>query len=148
MQEGEAQRRKLHNLIQELRGNVRVFARVRPFLPSDRIGEGAPPCIDVNGHDDSLVIRKRGPGPDAAVLESHAFSFDKCFAPCAGQEAVFQEVRATTRRVKCRRVTRVLSCRENGVAGCSLDMIGTTEPVTFGWCLPGLGAGTVGSGRV
>ena len=31
---GEAQRRKLHNLVQELRGNVRVFARVRPFLPS------------------------------------------------------------------------------------------------------------------
>ena len=26
----------MHNIIQELRGNVRVFARVRPFLPDDR----------------------------------------------------------------------------------------------------------------
>ena len=26
----------MHNLIQELRGNVRVFARVRPFLPGDK----------------------------------------------------------------------------------------------------------------
>ena len=26
---------KMHNVIQELRGNVRVFARVRPFLPGD-----------------------------------------------------------------------------------------------------------------
>lgn len=25
----------MHNTIQELRGNVRVFARVRPFLPGD-----------------------------------------------------------------------------------------------------------------
>ena len=33
----EITRRKLHNTIQELRGNVRVFARVRPFLPSDGI---------------------------------------------------------------------------------------------------------------
>ena len=25
----------MHNIIQELRGNVRVFARIRPFLPDD-----------------------------------------------------------------------------------------------------------------
>ncbi len=31
----EAERRKLQNLVQELRGNVRVFARLRPFLPND-----------------------------------------------------------------------------------------------------------------
>ena len=29
------ERRKMFNVIQELRGNVRVFARVRPFLPND-----------------------------------------------------------------------------------------------------------------
>ena len=33
-------RRKLHNLVQELRGNIRVFARCRPFLPSDSNGNG------------------------------------------------------------------------------------------------------------
>ena len=33
--QGEALRRRMHNVIQELRGNVRVFARVRPFLPGD-----------------------------------------------------------------------------------------------------------------
>jgi hypothetical protein len=34
----------MHNLIQELRGNVRVYARVRPFLPADgkeeQVGHG------------------------------------------------------------------------------------------------------------
>jgi kinesin family protein C1 len=28
-------RRRLHNMVQELKGNIRVFARVRPLLPSD-----------------------------------------------------------------------------------------------------------------
>ena len=28
-------RRKLHNMVQELKGNIRVFCRVRPLLPSD-----------------------------------------------------------------------------------------------------------------
>jgi len=33
--ESEAIRRKLHNMVQELKGNIRVFCRVRPVLPSD-----------------------------------------------------------------------------------------------------------------
>jgi kinesin family protein C1 len=31
----ETERRKLHNNILELKGNIRVFCRVRPFLPED-----------------------------------------------------------------------------------------------------------------
>ena len=31
-------RRKLHNMVQELKGNIRVFCRVRPLLPSDISG--------------------------------------------------------------------------------------------------------------
>ena len=33
--EAEAVRRRLHNMVQELKGNIRVFCRVRPVLPSD-----------------------------------------------------------------------------------------------------------------
>ncbi|KAI0060654.1 kinesin-domain-containing protein [Artomyces pyxidatus] len=33
--EAEMVRRKLHNMVQELKGNIRVFCRVRPLLPSD-----------------------------------------------------------------------------------------------------------------
>jgi kinesin family protein C1 len=45
----EIHRRKLHNIIQELRGNVRVFARLRPFLPSDQVDLSKMPdsCIQV-----------------------------------------------------------------------------------------------------
>lgn len=33
--EAEMVRRKLHNMVQELKGNIRVFCRVRPVLPHD-----------------------------------------------------------------------------------------------------------------
>ena len=33
--ESELVRRKLHNMVQELKGNIRVFCRVRPVLSSD-----------------------------------------------------------------------------------------------------------------
>ncbi|TDL23801.1 kinesin-domain-containing protein [Rickenella mellea] len=35
VRESETVRRKLHNMVQELKGNIRVFCRVRPILPSD-----------------------------------------------------------------------------------------------------------------
>ncbi|NXT91766.1 KIFC1 protein, partial [Anhinga rufa] len=31
----EMERRRLHNLVQELKGNIRVFCRVRPVLPEE-----------------------------------------------------------------------------------------------------------------
>ena len=32
----EALRRKLHNSVMELKGNIRVYCRVRPYLPSEK----------------------------------------------------------------------------------------------------------------
>ena len=100
----EDARRKLHNTIQELRGNIRVFARVRPFLPSDRDEEDddaskehlsmTPLQLGADGQsvtlnpvddaDDSLFSSKR--------KVSHAFAYDKVFGPSDGQTAVFDEV--------------------------------------------------------
>ncbi|XP_019089381.1 PREDICTED: kinesin-like protein KIN-14N isoform X3 [Camelina sativa] len=37
--EGEKLRKKLHNTILELKGNIRVFCRVRPLLPGENNGE-------------------------------------------------------------------------------------------------------------
>ena len=36
---GEQARRKMHNIIQELKGNIRVYCRVRPLLPSEVVSE-------------------------------------------------------------------------------------------------------------
>lgn len=35
IREDEALRRKLHNTIQELKGNIRVFCRIRPYVGSE-----------------------------------------------------------------------------------------------------------------
>jgi len=86
LMEGRAERRRMHNLIQELRGNVRVFARVRPFLPGDNVAEDSEPQI-VPKSETSLKIMM-----DPAGVQEHKFSFDRVFPPSAGQEQVFEEV--------------------------------------------------------
>ena len=43
LQEAEMSRRRLHNMVQELKGNIRVFCRVRPVLPSELKVSGEPP---------------------------------------------------------------------------------------------------------
>lgn len=89
----EVQRRKLHNLVQELRGNVRVFARVRPFLPNDGydLSKGEPePTIKTKAEIGSLTIY-RPTGVDERG-EDQSFSFDKVFGPSCSQETLFEEV--------------------------------------------------------
>ena len=44
--EYETERRKLHNIIQELKGNIRVFCRVRPLLPEDVAGKSTSKSFD------------------------------------------------------------------------------------------------------
>jgi len=82
IREGQAERRRMHNVIQELRGNVRVFARVRPFLPGDGVGGDAQPCITPK-NETSLVLSKG---------DEYPFTFDRVFPPSVGQQSVFDEV--------------------------------------------------------
>ena len=86
-------RRKLHNLVQELRGNVRVFARVRPFLPNDGLTmENLPePSMKVNADGSSLKIAKRIMNDDCKGDETF-FTFDRVFGQSCEQEEIFKEV--------------------------------------------------------
>jgi kinesin family protein C1 len=81
---GEQLRRQMHNRIQELRGNIRVYVRTRPFLPGD--GDALDSSIDVCPDGESLCIT------DNRTMAPHDFKFDKVFAPSAGQDNVFAEV--------------------------------------------------------
>ena len=84
MLQGEIARRQMHNRIQELRGNIRVYVRTRPFLPGD--GNQTEPSIDACPDGESLsIVDHRGGG-------DHSFKFDKVFRPSSGQDAVFEEV--------------------------------------------------------
>jgi len=89
IREGQAERRRMHNLIQELRGNVRVFARIRPFLPGDGVDDDAEPVV-IPKSETSLKLAVEKEGEPSA--QEFKFSFDRVFPPSAGQEAVFTEV--------------------------------------------------------
>ncbi|EJK68495.1 hypothetical protein THAOC_10315, partial [Thalassiosira oceanica] len=83
---GIEERRRMHEIIQELRGNVRVYARIRPFLP----GDGLPP-------GDSTSFVSAGTGSTVHVARpgdpsEHEFKFDRVFDQSAGQDCVYEEV--------------------------------------------------------
>jgi kinesin family protein C1 len=88
----ESQRRKLHNLVQELRGNIRVFARVRPFLPGDGydLSKLPDPAINIRPDLNSLKIVKAL--PENNKKEEYDFNFDKVFGQSCSQETLFSEV--------------------------------------------------------
>ncbi len=84
----ESTRRKLHNVIQELRGNIRVFVRVRPFLDEEcqsknRKREVMTP-INVVEAGNALTI--------SGKHENATFQFDKVYGPSSSQEDVFGEL--------------------------------------------------------
>ncbi|QCD87196.1 kinesin-like protein KIN-14N isoform X1 [Vigna unguiculata] len=85
--EGERLRKKLHNTILELKGNIRVFCRVRPLLPDESCStEGKifsyPTSMETSGR--AIDLAQNG--------QKHAFTFDKVFTPEASQEEVFVEI--------------------------------------------------------
>ncbi|TYZ60122.1 hypothetical protein PybrP1_005869 [[Pythium] brassicae (nom. inval.)] len=81
--ESELVRRKLHNTIQELRGNIRVHVRLRPFLRSDgdEASCDAPqPSIRADAFSSTVLTNTEKP---------HRFSFDKIYGQSETQESVF-----------------------------------------------------------
>ncbi|XAR53732.1 Minus-end-directed kinesin ATPase [Bertholletia excelsa] len=85
LKEGEMLRKKLHNTILELKGNIRVFCRVRPLLPDDGAG------TETISYPTSLESEGRG----VELMQSgqkFPFTFDKVFTPEASQEDVFVEI--------------------------------------------------------
>ncbi|CAM6020101.1 unnamed protein product [Sphagnum balticum] len=89
VQEGELLRRKLHNTILELKGNIRVFCRVRPLLPNDEEKESMPVVQYPTSNElqgDGIELLQATGG------QRHFFSFDKVFGPEVKQEQVFVEI--------------------------------------------------------
>ncbi len=88
LRDQERMRRELHNTIQELKGNIRVFCRVRPAA------EGAQKAIDIGSDGQKVTVQHASgsAGSTGAKMKAHEFSFDKVFAPSIGQEGVFTEV--------------------------------------------------------
>mmetsp|Transcript_14640 Transcript_14640/g.25801 ORF Transcript_14640/g.25801 Transcript_14640/m.25801 type:complete len:1036 (-) Transcript_14640:556-3663(-) len=90
--EGDEIRRKMHNTIQELRGNIRVYVRVRPFLPGDGVdleADNKPTTTCKNDGVTAEIVKLDDTG---SIEDSHSWEFDKTFAGADGQEEIFTEV--------------------------------------------------------
>lgn len=89
----EKLRRDLHNTIQLLKGNIRVFCRIRP--PVTEAESENPQCRFTFIEDNMVEIQKAldAPGSSNKATESKMeFSFDRIFDPEAKQEDVFEEL--------------------------------------------------------
>ncbi|KAL4274066.1 hypothetical protein GQ457_13G011050 [Hibiscus cannabinus] len=83
--------RKLYNMVQDLKGNIRVFCRIRPVFCA-----GTKNVIDFIGEDGSLVILDPlKPRKDGRKV----FQFNRVFGPTATQDDVFNETQPLIRSV-------------------------------------------------
>ena len=91
----ESLRRKLHNQVQELKGNIRVFCRVRPSLGSDPANEAARISFP-DGEGDSREVEVLGQEEKSSLgsitTKTNAFAFDRVFTPTSQNADVFDEI--------------------------------------------------------
>lgn len=94
----ESERRKLHNLVQELKGNIRVFCRMRPLLGEEKDAIDEVRHVNIQSEKNLELIKT----VDASANESIAgglnknmkydFEFDRVFGPNSSQGDVFSEI--------------------------------------------------------
>eukprot|EP00158_Paraphelidium_tribonemae_P008971 Partr_v1_DN28738_c2_g1_i2_m62156 putative kinesin-like protein len=99
LREAESMRRRLHNTIQELKGNIRVFCRVRPPLGSELLAGKSEEEIlshlsfpDKDSKEIRLTIDSVSANGMNTVGRNYEFSFDKVFMPSSSQAMVFEEI--------------------------------------------------------
>lgn len=84
LRDAEALRRRLHNTILELKGNVRVFCRIRPRLSTGPEAVTEIKDGELMGRGVSIVTNQK----------TMQFTYDRVFGPASRQEEVFEEVSA------------------------------------------------------
>ncbi|KAL2321198.1 hypothetical protein Fmac_030167 [Flemingia macrophylla] len=84
--------RKLFNEIQELKGNIRVYCRLRPFLPGQKEKQT---IVEHIGETELVVANPAKTGKEAL----RTFKFNKVFGPTSTQAEVYADVQAFIRSV-------------------------------------------------
>ncbi|XP_026406217.1 kinesin-like protein KIN-14F isoform X2 [Papaver somniferum] len=85
--------RLLYNQVQDLKGSIRVYCRVRPFLPGQVSGQSTVDYIGENGN--IMIMNPHKQGKDARKI----FSFNKVFGTNVTQEEVFADTQPLIRSV-------------------------------------------------
>ncbi|KAL6505956.1 hypothetical protein OROHE_022675 [Orobanche hederae] len=82
--------RNLYNMVQDLKGNIRVYCRIRPTINSQ-----VQNVVDFIGKDGSLVVVDPKPLKDGKKV----FQFNHVFGPAATQHEVFRDTQPLVRSV-------------------------------------------------
>ncbi|XP_040385069.1 kinesin-like protein KIN-14A [Oryza brachyantha] len=82
--------RNLYNMLQELRGNIRVFCRIRPLINLESISS-----IEHIGNDGSIMVFD----PLKSQTTRKIFQFSKIFGPTTTQDEVYKETQSLIRSV-------------------------------------------------
>ncbi|XP_017041635.1 protein claret segregational [Drosophila ficusphila] len=82
------ERKELHNTVMDLRGNIRVFCRIRPPLESEENRM----CCTWTYHDEATVELQSIDGQAQKKMGQQIFSFDQVFHPLSSQSDIFEMV--------------------------------------------------------
>ncbi len=84
----QEENRKFYNMIQDLKGAIRVFCRIRPL---GRTGDPSDACVNPAGENELATYNGRGLGS--------VYKFDKVFPESATQEDVYADTQPLIRSV-------------------------------------------------
>ncbi|EKX37424.1 hypothetical protein GUITHDRAFT_78073, partial [Guillardia theta CCMP2712] len=112
----EASRRKIHNELQEVKGNIRTFCRIRPASSKES-------CLSVDEDAGKVMLPYNGVDND--------FRFDRCFGQTRTQLDIFEEVKDFVQSALDGYNVSLLAYGQTG-AGKTFTMLGGREEEAMG----------------
>ncbi|XP_060169099.1 kinesin-like protein KIN-14C [Lycium barbarum] len=88
-----AENRKLHNEVQELKGNIRVYCRIRPFLRGQKEKQSVIEYIGENG--ELIVVNPSKQGKEGR----RSFKFNTVYNPASTQAQVYSDIQPLVQSV-------------------------------------------------
>ncbi|KAH3666962.1 hypothetical protein OGAPHI_003412 [Ogataea philodendri] len=92
----ELLRRKAHNLLQDLKGNIRVFCRVKPEQPENRFQYQVFDSVESNDGNEQIILTEPANPQQHSFNKSapknYRFGFDKVFDQDSTNTEIFDEI--------------------------------------------------------
>ena len=89
-------RKRLHNIIEDMKGKIRVFCRVRP-MNEHELEIGSLPVVTITDQYTLKIKLKKegasGPSTRDSAYEEKVCSFDACFGEASSQEEIFEDTK-------------------------------------------------------
>lgn len=100
IKEEEAYRRFLHNKLQEMKGNIRVFCRIKPdregvfdhAIQSMSCTSGLKESLSISEPASAKPLKKASSSPVKKSVKTYSFFFDKIFDENSSNADIFEEI--------------------------------------------------------